>query len=62
LSWIEFLAAKPLHELLLATVCSLCDFRLVRWCSLSIGGWQPSGAASPAIFFLWNAGGAGRGG
>ena len=28
--------------------------------SLSIGGWQPSGVAAPAISFLWIAGGAGR--
>ena len=35
-----------------AAVLSLCDFRLARWCSLSIGGWQPIGAVAPAIYFL----------
>ena len=32
-------------------VFSLSIFRLARRCSLSIGGWQPSGAAAPAIYF-----------
>ena len=31
---------------------SLWHFRLASWFSLSIGGWQPSGAAAPAISFL----------
>ena len=34
------------------------DFGLARWCSLSIGGWQPSGAAAPTISFFMIAGGA----
>ena len=42
-------------------VCSLWIFRLARSRSLSIGGWQPSGTAAPAIIFYLAAAGAGGG-
>jgi hypothetical protein len=32
---------------LVAAVFALRHFRLARWCSLSDGGWAPSGAAKP---------------
>jgi len=45
----------------LSPPCFLRNFRLARWCSLSVGGWQRSGAAARRRFlFYLMSGGAGR--
>jgi hypothetical protein len=50
---VSFANSESQNGLAFAAVFSLAlGFRLGSWCSLSIGGWQPSGAAAPAISFL----------
>jgi hypothetical protein len=44
--------AKSMGMVTVSAVFSLWDFRLARWWTLSISGWQPSGAAAPGDFFF----------